>query len=125
MPSRIKVIEVHEDVSFSGEWDSLNSTEATSVLSITGFIIKHVGSPLFWTSKLKTEISLSATEAEFIAMHYSMREKLPLMVLLKEIHGVFKIDEVTSSREVNCEVFEENIGCVELAKFHKLRPRTK
>ncbi len=39
---------------------------------------------MIWASKMQTEIALSSTEAEYIALSQSMREVLPIMWLLEE-----------------------------------------
>ena len=70
-------------MSLASEWNSLNALEAASVLSITGFVMKSMGCPLCWVSNLQTEISLSTTKAEHVALSYSMSETLALMYLLK------------------------------------------
>ena len=82
---------MHADASFTGE-KLLNASEATSVLSRTSFIIKYVGCPMFWSSKLHTEIYLIPTEAKHIELSRSMRETLILVQLLKEVYGTLKIE---------------------------------
>ena len=74
------------DASFAGDWNVLGSAEATSVMSRTGFVTKCMGCLVFWVSKLQTEIALSTTEAEHIALSHSMREILPFIKLIKELH---------------------------------------
>jgi hypothetical protein len=49
-----------------------------------GYVINYAGCPVLWASKMQTEIALSSTEAEYIALSQSMREVLPLMELMKE-----------------------------------------
>ena len=50
------------------------------------FFTMNVGWRLFWISKLQTEISLSATKSEYIALLNYMIEMLPSIKLLKETH---------------------------------------
>ena len=47
--------------------------------------------PITWQSKLQTEIALSTTESEYIALSTAMREVIPFLNLLKEVSGVFDI----------------------------------
>ena len=94
----------------------MNSSEATFVLSRTRFVVKHIGCPLFWASKIQTETSLSTAEAEHIALSHFMRETLTLMVMLKEIHVVLKIDEVVSSRELNYKVLKKTMDVSNLSR---------
>ena len=43
------------------------------------------GAPVLWVSKLQTEIALSTTEAEYVALSQSMRDLLPMKSLLSEL----------------------------------------
>jgi hypothetical protein len=70
---------------------------------------------------MQTEIALSSTEAEYIALSQSMREVLPIMWLLEEAQkkGI-KIN--AKPCKVHCKVFEDKL---KKAKVLKMRPRTK
>jgi hypothetical protein len=80
--------------------------------------------PIVWTSKLQTQIALSTTEAEYISLYQSLREAIPLMQLVKEIKdkGLAMYSDVP---KVYCKAFEDNSGALEIARTHKMRPRTK
>jgi hypothetical protein len=56
-----------------------------SCLSRTGFIIVLTGVPIHWLSKLQTEIVLSSTEAEYIALSQCCRAPIPMRRTLKDI----------------------------------------
>eukprot|EP00957_Ditylum_brightwellii_P182667 13913667-Ditylum_brightwellii.AAC.1 len=73
-PDMTRGFEVYKDASFSGEWNSACGEEPTSVLSRTGYIIKYANCPIVWSSKLQTEITMSTTEAEYVALSQAMRE---------------------------------------------------
>ena len=75
-----------------------------------------------WHSKLQSEISLSTTEAEYIALSQSMRDTISLMVLIKELAEVLPI--ITEKSKVHNIVFEDNNSCIELVKCPRMRPRT-
>ena len=60
-------IEVYVDADFAGLWIHETAFDTNSVLSRTGYVIFLFGCPLFWYSKLQSEITLSTTEAEYIA----------------------------------------------------------
>jgi hypothetical protein len=77
-----------------------------------------------WASKLQTEIALSSTESEYIALSQSMREVIPLMDLMKEAHRQGVINKV-GKPQVHCKVFEDNTGAIEIARLPKMRPCTK
>ncbi len=76
------------------------------------------------TSKMQTEIALSTTEAEYIALSQSMREVLPIMWLLEEA-GQQGIKILNARPKINCKVFEDNAGAIEIANIPKMRPRIK
>ena len=98
--------------------------DPVSAKSRSGYLITYANCPLHWVFKLQTEVALSTTEAEYIALSLAMREVLPLLRLLREMKGKdLPIPSELSS--IKCTVFEDNEGTMELARTTKLRPRTK
>lgn len=92
--------------------------------SRTGYVIKYANCPIVWASKLQTEIALSSTESEYIAMSQALREVLPMTNLIQELReNGFDIGGTLP--RIHCKVFEDNSGAIEMAKVPKLRPRTK
>jgi len=72
---------------------------------------------------MQTEIALSTTEAEYIALSQSMRDLIPIRNILIELSHLLNLSihvPLTHST-----VFEDNNGALELAKEPKYRPRTK
>ena len=61
-------LDIHVDADFAGNWNKDNAESPASVISHTGFVIRYFGCPVLWESKLQTEIALSPTEAEYIAL---------------------------------------------------------
>ena len=55
-----------------------SSEDPNSVKSRTGCVLKYGWMPITWFSRLQTEIVLSTTEAEYIALSAAAREVLPL-----------------------------------------------
>jgi hypothetical protein len=53
-------------------------------MSRTGFVILYSGCPIHRGSKLQTEITLSTTEAEYIALSTSSHELIPIRRLLRQ-----------------------------------------
>ena len=66
-PDSSKGIEVFVDADFAGGWDSTNAMNAENIYLCTDYVIFYAGCPIFWQSKLQTEIALSTAEAEYIA----------------------------------------------------------
>ena len=77
-----------------------------------------------WVSKLQTEIALSTTEAEYIALSQSMRDLLPMRSLLQEVGTKMNLSFVKEAK-VKSKVFEDNNGALTLANAPKMNPRTK
>ena len=68
------------DADFAGNYTRDTGDDPNNVRSRTGCImIKFAGCPIHWFSRLQTEISLSTTEAEYIALvSTACRELLPM-----------------------------------------------
>jgi hypothetical protein len=117
--------ECYVDASHAGDWKQSAAIEDPSTArSRTGYIILFAGYPIIWSSRIQTEIALSVTEAEYIALSSAAREILPLISLAKEAAEQRVISE-TSALIIRCKIFEDNIGAVEMANVPKMRPRTK
>jgi hypothetical protein len=117
--------ECYVDADFCGNWNADTASEdAGTAKSRTGYVIKYAGCPITWQSKLQTEVALSTTEAEYVALSTALRDVTSLMYLLVEArdHG---IANVVSHPIIRCRVFEDNAGALELARVPKMRPRTK
>jgi hypothetical protein len=67
-PDPLKGLEVYVDADFAGGWDPADPGNADNVYLRTGFVICYASCPIFWQSKLQTEISLSTAKAEYIAL---------------------------------------------------------
>lgn len=111
------------DADFAGGFDLGLSHIRSSVLSRTGYIIFLSGCPILWVSKLQTEVALSTTEVEYIALSQSMRDLLPLHEILKELAQILDLKIVVKVTRLT--VFEDNNEALELARQPKYRPRTK
>jgi hypothetical protein len=122
---REQSLECYADASFGGDWHRPTAAlDKTTARSRTGYLLTYSGCPIIWASKLQTEIALSTTEAEYIALSAALREVIPLMDLIKEArqHG---FDFPFAPAKVHCKAFEDNSGALEMAQTPKLRPRTK
>ena len=124
-------LDAYVDADFAGRWHQKYAQLRESVLSRTGYVITYCGCPVTWSSKLQTEIALSTTESEYIALSSMMRTLLPMRSMLKEInkHSLqhLTISQTTAkmTRIRTLEVYEDNTGCIVLATTDKYRPRTK
>jgi hypothetical protein len=61
--------ECYVDASHARDWKQKSSMDGPSTArSTTGFVFSFAQCPVIWGSKLQTEIALSSTEAEYIAL---------------------------------------------------------
>ena len=122
-PDRTENVECFVDADFVGNLTKEEAEDSTNMLSRTGYVIRFMGCPIIWVSKLQTEIALSTTEAEYIALSQAMRDVIPLMTIIEELSEILQIKN--EKPKIYCTVFEDNNGALELAKTPRLRPRTK
>ena len=66
----------------------------------------YYGCPITWRTKLQTEIALSTTESDYIALSSAMRELIPFLGLMKETAGLFGL--LTRDPVFRCTVWEDN-----------------
>ena len=120
-----EILKVFVDADWSGNWHrQTSSSNAGTAKSRTSFVVCFAGCPILWQSKLQTQVALSTTEPEYIALSQSLRETIPIMQIFREMNekGIVKLKE---KPDVFCKVFEDNTGALELATVPKLRLRTK
>ena len=67
-PDKSKGFECYVDADFAGGFSKAESTDPTSCLSQTGYVIMYANCPILWSSKMQSIIALSTTEAEYIAL---------------------------------------------------------
>jgi len=118
-------IQVFVDADYAGNWSKMEKeTDFSSARSRHGYIINYKGIPLFWASQLQTLIALSSTESEYIGLSQELRTCIPLMRLLEEMKRK-GFDTGNTQPTMQCKLFEDNNGALELATVPKTRPRTK
>lgn len=132
-PTQDFKLDMFVNADFAGMWHREYSELRECALSRTGYIITYCGCPIHWASKLQSEIALSTTESEYIALSMASRELLPLCRLVTELHqhGLFAtpLDKPfsitrTSTLETST-VYEDNASCVVLAHSEGTKVRTK
>ena len=110
-------IECYVDADFGGLWNAEDEQDPHCVRSRTGFVILVAGCPVFWKSKLQTEIALSTMESEYIALSQSCRELLPLQDLVKEVGAIVGMPEGDKTMRVRSTIYEDNEPCLKLANM--------
>jgi hypothetical protein len=136
-PDTSFALDMFVDADFAGRWHKDFSHLRDSVLSRTGYVVTFCGCPISWASKLQSEIALSTTESEYIALSTATRKLLPLRQVLQDIisHSFIQLpytcrDSISSSTfhsEIRpSNVYEDNNACIVLAKTESnFKPRTK
>ena len=124
-PDRTQGLTCHVDANFAGNWTADQASDPRACLSGTGFVAFHANCPVTWQSKLQSTVSLSTTEAEHVALPTAMRDVICSIHLIEEIKEAGMDLPTASQPKTICRVFEGNVGALELANTHKLRPRTK
>jgi hypothetical protein len=124
-PNESKGFECYCDADFAGNWNKdFAQHDPSTAKSRSGWVIFYARCPIIWASKLQSQVALSTTEAEYIAMSMALRDVIPIMELMNEFRERnFKV--ICTQPQVYCKVFEDNSGALELARLPKLRPRTK
>ena len=61
-------LDCYIDVDFAGLYGVEDKQDPVCVKSHTGYVLTLGTCPLIWVSKLQTEVALSMTEAEYIAL---------------------------------------------------------
>jgi hypothetical protein len=124
-PDSNKGFECYCDADFSGLWNkAFAPVDPSTSKSRSGWNIFYAGCPVSWASKLQSQVALSTTEAEYIAMSQALCDIIPIMGQLQEMRKQ-DLKVLCTKPYVNCKVFEDNSGTLELARLPKLCPRTK
>jgi hypothetical protein len=124
-PKTDTFFDCYADADYCGNWNrSIAMENIDTARSRTGYLLLFNGCPLIWASRLQTEIALSTTEAEYIALSAALREVIPLIDLILEAQKQ-NIPIPKATPTVYCKIFEDNAGAYELATTPKMRPRTR
>lgn len=81
------------------------------------------GCPISWGSKLQTEIVLSTTESEYIALSTATREVIPSVGLMQEISELFGL--LPRKPVFKCTVWEDNNSCITVVNTREFTSRTR
>jgi hypothetical protein len=116
---------VNADFAGGWHWHTSTSADTDNVVSCTGYVITYANGPICRASCLQTEIALSTAGAEYIAMPSTLREVIPLMPLMKELHTVSVLPVHRSKPNFFCKVHKDNQSTIKMANNDKFTPQTK
>jgi len=63
--------------------------QVSSVYLQTGYVITYADCPILWVSRLQTEMALSTTEAEYIALLQAMQDLILFMTLVEDVLAIY------------------------------------
>ena len=114
---------VWADANLVGNWKEVTAmSDITAAKSRSGYLITFSGCPILWASKVQIEIALSTTESEYISLSTALWETIPMMCLIGEVRQRFNCGDIVSTPTIQCTLFEDNSGALELANTPKMRP---
>ncbi len=84
-PDKNKGFEVYIDASFVGDWDTETAHwDSDTAKSRMGYVFMFAGCPILCTLRVQSEVALSTTESEYIAISLATRVVLPLVIKLMD-----------------------------------------
>ena len=124
-PSNDVSIDLFVDADFAGLLAFEDKQDPNSVCSRTGFTIMIGNTPVIWQSKLRSEISLSTFESEYIALSTALRDLMPFKNLMEISLGIGLCPHIISS--VNSAIWEDNAACEKLTNLEppQMTPRSE
>ncbi len=84
-PNTKKGFECYYNAYFLGKWKSYAAVDPSIAKSRSGWVVFYAGCPIIWASKLQSQVALSTTEAEYIAMSMALWDIISIMNLIKEM----------------------------------------
>ncbi|KAE9048017.1 hypothetical protein PR002_g683 [Phytophthora rubi] len=98
------------DIDFQGYSDADWAVDLSDRKSTSGYLFQVTGGPISWGSKKQSSVSLSTSEAEYIALSLAIQEG-------KWVHKLLcKIMEAAGGVTPELKIFEENQSCIETTK---------
>ena len=100
----------------SGSCDAAFASDKDKRLSVSGFIVKFLGAPVSWRSRLQRAQTLSSTESEYVAIADVVKELLYLRNILRSLGFVIGLPMI---------VEVDNIGAIYLTRNASSSVRTR
>ena len=123
-PTSTLTLDCFVDADFAGLYGYEDDQDSVCVHSCTKYVMTMGTCPIHWTSKLQTEVALSTTEAEYIALAQALHEFIPMCHAFEDLLHAFNLTEEYPVT-VKSTIFEDNNGAISTAKTPKMSPHTK
>ena len=119
--TKAKAFNAMIDANFAGTFNKPNTSDPTSCLSWTGYVISYANCPILWSSKMQSIITLSTTEAKYIALSAALRDcYLHFATSYRTPRKWFPSPYCKDPPMVSCGIFKDNAGTLELTNNPKL-----
>ena len=105
-----------QNVHLIGYADADWSNDTDDLKSNTGYLLKYLGAPITWSCRKQTLVTLSSTEAEYVAVSDAVKKPLWIRRLLHNFN------QDTDEPVV---IYEDNQSCIKLLQDVKAHHRTK
>jgi hypothetical protein len=79
-------------------------------VSVTGFIIYLLNIPICWRSKSQKGVTLSSTEAEYVAISEATKELIFIYYLLGDLHINVNLPIVVKTDNIGAIFMSENVS---------------
>jgi len=124
-PSTSLKLDCYCDADYAGMWGAEPAEDASSVRSRSGYVIMLGGQPVYWSSKLQTEIALSTMESEYICLSQACRTLVAMRETLQVIVSTMGL--LMPPEEQQTTIFEDNSATAIVANSDppRLTPRSK
>ena len=91
-------------------------------VSTTRFVVTFYNCPLLFVSELKREIDISTIQSEHVKFYHSVRDLLPLKIIIKEVIDNLGIDSEKLKFVSNCTVYDNNNGAIVAITIPRMTP---
>ena len=123
-PSNQLDLVAYVDADFAGLHGQEPDHLPESARSRTGYIITLGKCPVIWKSQLQSEIALSTTHAEYVALSQCMRMIIPFREMMKEALTIVKMNSSIPTT-FKTTVYEDNAAALSIATNQRLTSRSK
>ncbi len=119
-PSKTLHIDCYPDSDFSGLWKYKDNQDRHCIRSRTRYVITLVNCPILCSSKLQTEIVLSAMEAEYVPLSTSCKDLFPIIDLTTELCPALNF-QLKSNIDLHVKIHGDNVGALTLSLLEPCR----
>jgi len=115
-PSKELNVDVYPNADFAGPYDHEKPADPTCAKSRTSFLINVANCPVFWMSKLQTEMALSTMEVEIICLAHYCMALFPIMNQVSKLRAIVGLKTKDLMTMKVSSIHEDDAGALVLAQ---------